>query len=57
MGCPYLGVTLQNQDIFIEPAAGGLLGKKFSWQRLDKDMADTAVLYSWSDNWTTREGY
>ena len=49
--------TLQNQDIFIEPAAGGLLGKKFSWWRLDKDMADTAVLYSWSDNWTTREGY
>ena len=31
MGCPYLGVTLQNQDIFIEPAAGGLLGKKFRW--------------------------
>ena len=31
MGCPYLGVTLQNQDIFIETAAGGLLREKFSW--------------------------
>ena len=44
-------------SLFIEPAAEGLLGKKFSWQRLDKDMADTAVLYSSPDNWTTREGY